>query len=310
MLKRNIPLSNLSNIKIGGPAAYFSEFSSKEDLIEILSDWREINPEMDKIIVLGDGTNILFNDKGHDGLVLKNSIDFIDRSDNLIEVGSGTKFSKLLDFCVENSLSGLEWAGGLPGTVGGAVRGNAGAYGGETKDNVLSVISLDIKTLQEKTRLNPQCKFGYRDSIFKSGGIYEIILSAKIGLKRGGADEIIKSIDERKNHRQEKHPLDLPNLGSTFKNIPLDFISEDLKEKYKNSIKKDPFPIFPSTKLLAVVGLGGKTIGGAKFSEKHPNFIVNFNNAKSSDVRCLIDFAKAEVLSKFGVKLEEEILVL
>lgn len=310
MLKRNIPLSDYSNIKIGGKAAYFSEFTSKENLIEILLQWREINPEMDKIIVLGNGTNILFNDNGFDGLVLKNSVDFIKRDGNIVEVGSGTEFSRLLDFCVENLLTGLEWAGGLPGTIGGAVRGNAGAFGGETRDNITEVVSLNIQTLQTKVRSRADCKFGYRDSIFKSGEISEVIISAKFNLNEGTAQEIKKYIYEKKQHREEKHPLDLPNLGSTFKNILLEDVPGEMKEKYKNSIKKDPFPIFPSTKLLALAGLAGKVIGGAKFSEKHPNFIVNFNHAKAGDVVALIDFAKQEVLSKFGVRLEEEIQVL
>lgn len=295
-------------MKIGGPASYFSEFYTKEDLIQILSEWESTPSKMDKILVLGDGTNILFNDAGYDGLVIKDSLDFIKHEGDVLTVGAGTDFSKLLDYCIENSLSGLEWAGGLPGSVGGAVRGNAGAYGGETKDNLIEVESIDIKSSKEIKRTANECKFGYRDSIYKQEG-KEIILSAKFQLKKGNKENIEKEIDEKKNHRKERHPLEYPNLGSTFKNTPLELVSEEIKEKYKDSIKNDPFPIFPTTKLLALAGIAGKTIGGAKFSEKHPNFIVNFNNAKSEDVLALIDFAKKEIMSKFNIPITEEILI-
>lgn len=308
MLQRNVPLSSFSNMKIGGPASYFSEFSTKEDLIQILSEWESIPSKMDKILVLGEGTNILFNDAGYDGLVIKNSLDFIKQEGEVLTVGAGTAFSRLLDYCIENSLSGLEWAGGLPGSVGGAIRGNAGAYGGETKDNLTQVESIDIKSLEEIKRNVDECKFGYRDSIYKQEG-KEIILSAKFHLKEGNKENIEREINERKKHRQEKHPLEFPNLGSTFKNTPLELVPQVLKEKYKDSIKNDPFPIFPTTKLLALAGIAGKTIGGAKFSEKHPNFIVNINNAKSEDVIALINFAKKEIMSQFNIPITEEILI-
>lgn len=295
-------------MKIGGPASYFADVSTKEELVSVLSDWKSINDKMDKILVLGSGTNILFNDSGFDGLVIKDSIDFIEREGEVLIVGAGVVFSKLLDYCIENSLSGLEWAGGLPGTIGGAIRGNAGAYGGETKDSILEVESLDLSSLEEIKRNNEECKFGYRDSVYKLEN-REIVVSAKFKLTIGDREQIQNSINDKKNDRINKHPLEFPNLGSTFKNTPLDLVPAEIKDKYKDSIKQDPFPIFPTTKLLAIAGIAGKTIGGAKFSEKHPNFIVNFNSAKSSNVISLIEFAKKEIMSKFGIPLQEEILI-
>lgn len=295
-------------MKIGGPASYFADVSTKDELLQVLLDWQGITTKMDKILILGDGTNILFSDGEFDGLIIKNSIDFIERNGFKIKVGAGTRFSKLLDYCVENNLSGLEWAGGLPGTVGGAIRGNAGAYGGETKDSIVSVESVDIKSSDLIIRNKDECEFGYRTSIYKNK-VQEAIVAGEFLLKEGRREEIEDLINERKRHREEKHPLEYPNLGSTFKNVPLDQIPEELKEKYKDSIKKDPFPIFPTTKLLAIAGIGGKTMRGAKFSEKHPNFIVNFNHAKSEDVKQLIDFAKEEIKSKFAVSIEEEVLI-
>ncbi len=314
---RNIPLKKHSNYKIGGPADYFYEFKSKEELIEALREWKEIEPDNSNILILGKGTNILFSDAGFRGLVLKDDLLLLLRSVNIVTVGSGTLLSELVNFCSQNSLSGLEWAGGLPGTVGGAVRGNAGAFGGETKDNCLEVESLGIETLKTKTRNNKECKFGYRQSVFKSvdrhrpGGALprrEIILSAKFRLTKGNREEIKKKTQEKIDYRIDRHPLDLPNIGSTFKNIPIQQVPKKVRREFKDSIKDDPFPILPSAKLLATAGLKGKIVGGAKISEKHPNFIVNFNNARASDVLALIEIAKKQIKDKYDIALEEEIM--
>ena len=304
---------------IGGPADYFYEFKSKEELTNALNRWKEIEPNNKNILILGKGTNILFSDDGYRGLVLKDEISFIKREREVITAGSGVLMSDLLDFCTQNSLSGFEWAGGLPGTVGGAVRGNAGAFGGEIKDSVWQVESLDPKTLKTKTRNNSQCQFGYRQSTFKNGEGHrpggalprrEIILSAKFRLKKGNQGEIKNKTQEKIDYRIDRHPLDLPNIGSTFKNIPIAFVPKKVKEEFADSIKNDPFPILPAAKLLAAAGLKGRIVGGAKISEKHPNFIVNFNNAKAEDVKDLIEIAKKEIKEKFEVSLEEEILVM
>lgn len=309
MLTQNTPLKKYSNYKIGGPASYFCEFKSKEDLISALSEFAKISVD-GKVFVLGKGTNVLFSDDGFDGLVLKNNLSFIEREGLTITVGSGTLMDDLVLYCSQNSLSGLEWAGGLPGTVGGAVRGNAGAFMGETKDNVVSVESLNIKTLQIKNRTEKDCLFDYRQSIFKNGeGKDEIILSIKIKLKKGNSEQIKKLTQEKIDHRIDRHPLDLPNIGSTFKNVSVEEVSPEVRLEFEKSIKKDPFPVIPAAKLIVSAGLIGKKIGGAQVSLKHPNFIVNFDNAKAQDVLKLISLVKSEVRGKFGVTLEEEIMV-
>ena len=310
IFQKNIPLKKYSNYKIGGPASFFVEFNSAEKLKEILLNWREINGNMDNIFILGEGTNILFNDSGFEGLVIKNNLVFLKKEKNLIDVGSGTGFSKVIEYYAQVGLSGLEWAGGLPGTVGAAVRGNAGAFGGETKDIVLEVESLNIKTLKIKKRNNADCNFSYRDSIFKSGeGKNEIILSAKFKFKKGILKEIKKNTQEKIDYRIERHPLDLPNIGSIFKNVPVRITQQGIREVFKNNIKNDPFPVIPAAKFLAGSGISGRMIGGAKISEKQPNYIVNFKNAKAEDVKKLITFAKKKVWDKYGVSLEEEITI-
>lgn len=228
-----------------------------------------------------------------------------------MESGSGTSFKELVDFCIENSLSGLEWAGGLPGTVGGATRGNAGAFKGETKDNVLSVDSIDLITLKNRVRSGKECNFGYRTSVFKDEeGEKEMVVSVVFELKLGEPEEIRSATYEKISYRNDRHPLEYPNIGSTFKNIPFGSIPDGLKEEFKMYVKDDPFPIVPVAKLLALSGLKGEKIGGAQISEKHPNFIVNIGNASSEDVRSLIQTAKDAIKKNYLIDLEEEIYYL
>lgn len=307
--QKNVLLANYNNYKIGGPARLFVEVGSVDELKEILP-----STQNERMFVLGSGTNILISDEGFDGLVIHNKIEGILRlrsgQDNL-EVGSGVLVKDLLNFCIENSLSGLEWAGGLPGTVGGAVRGNAGAFKGETKDSVLEVKSLNLKSLKENTRTNKQCNFEYRNSIFKEGvGKEEFITSVVFNLKPGNKNEIQKQILEKIDYRNLKHPMDYPNIGSTFKNIPLDSLSSDLQKEFAQIVKSDPFPVVPTTKLLALCGLKGKKVGGAMISEKHPNFIVNIDDATSKDVKVLVEIAKEAIYKNYKINLEEEIIYL
>jgi UDP-N-acetylmuramate dehydrogenase len=242
-------------------------------------------------------------------LVIHNKIEGIEKEgDNLI-VGSGTMVSDFLEFCIENSLSGLEWAGGLPGTIGGAARGNAGAFKGEIKDSVVEVRSLDIKNLEEKRRLNIECDFDYRNSIFKSGaGAGEFITHVVLSLEDGDEKEINEKILQKIDYRNNRHPMDYPSIGSTFKNIPLNSLSPQLQKEFAFFVKTDPFPVVPTTKLLALALLKGRRVGGAMISDRHPNFIVNVDNATAGDVKALIQIARDAIKAKYNIELEEEIM--
>jgi UDP-N-acetylmuramate dehydrogenase len=314
MIQKNILLKDYSNYKIGGLAAYFLKVSSKEDFINGIKEWREISKdfslEQKLIHILSAASNILIDDGGVNGLVIHNNIKTIERKEDLVIAGSGLLVSDFLDFCMENSLSGFEWAGGLPGSIGGAVRGNAGAFGGETKDLVVEVKSIDLGTLEEVSRVNKDCKFGYRISIFKTEKQNEFILSATFKLALGRKEKIKKLISEKIDYRRQKHPMDFPSIGSTFKNIPVETLSDEKKAQLKDYIKNDPMPVVPVAKLLYLAGLKGKRIGNAQVSEKHPNFIVNLGNASSKDVRELINLIKETVEQKFNISLEEEIVYL
>ncbi len=185
MFQENVPLKHHSNYKIGGPTKYFFEAKSVEEIIEAVKYARKIKT---RIFVLGGGTNILFHDNGFGGLILKQNIQFIDKikSAAFLRVGAGVSLGKIIEESAERGLSGLEWAAGIPGTIGGAIRGNAGAFGGEIKDVIKEVISLDISGSRPKIikRNNQDCKFNYRSSIFKSNRVKEIIIKAMIILRR------------------------------------------------------------------------------------------------------------------------------
>lgn len=314
MIQKDVPLKEYTSFKIGGNAKYFLEVSAKEELISGLKEWKKIStdfPEEEKrIFVLGGGSNLLVSDNGFAGLVIHPNINFINNTDNIVTVGCGVLIPDFINFCIDNSLSGFEWAGGLPGTIGGAVRGNAGAFGGETKDSVFEVESLDIDTFEIKKRKNAQCDFDYRDSIFKTGeGKNEIILSVSFNFKTGNREEIKKTVEEKMDYRKTKHPLVYPSAGSVFKNVPVEKISSSVLEEFESHIKKDPFPVIPVATILSSVNLKGKKIGGAQISENHPNFIVNVENATSQDVKDLISLEQKTVKEKYGIGLEPEIML-
>ncbi len=305
MFRENVLLSEFSSYKIGGPARYFFEAKTAKELKEAVKEAREKNLEF---LVLGGGTNFLIGDEGFPGLVLKPSIDFMEIAGEEISVGAGTSMSDLVAFSAERGLSGLEWAGGLPGTVGGAIRGNAGAFGGEIKDSIKKVSSLDISTLEEIERNASDCDFGYRQSVFKNQLDREIVISAVFDLAKGDSEKIKTSINEKIFYRRERHPMEHPNAGSIFKNVDIRKITGDQITRFEKSIKTDPFPVIPAAFIISEAGLKGLTNGGAMVSPKHPNFIVNVSNARSSDVKNLINLVKIEVKNKFGIDLEEEII--
>jgi len=159
------------------------------------------------------------------------------------------------------------------------------------------------------TRVNKECRFCYRDSIFKNAAKDEIIWEIGLRLKPGNKKEIQSAIEDKIKYRLERHPMDYPNVGSIFKNVDVEIVPKTLREKFKAKIKIDPIPVLPTAILLAEAGLKGVSRGGAMISPKHPNFIVNTLNASSKDVKILIYLVKYTIKEKFGIKLEEEIMI-
>jgi len=314
MIKENILLKPYTNYQIGGPARFFSETSNLDELKDDLAKWQimslNLSAEEKKVFILGAGMNVLFNDDGFNGLVIRYKNNKIELLDNYqVKAGSNTTINELNDFLINHSLSGFEWAGGLPGTVGGAVFGNAGAFGGETKDQVKEVLSLDLQTLENKNRNNASCGFGYRTSTFKEKlAQKELILEVIFQLKTGKKEEIKKAVEEKIAYRKERQPLDLPSAGSTFKNVPVESVSEEIKNKFNDKIKNDPFPVIPAAVFLADADLKGLKVGDAQVSLKHPNFLVNIGKATASDVKELIKKVQVKVYEKYGVNLETELI--
>jgi len=252
--KRNVLLKNHTTFQIGGPAKYFFVTKTKEELISAIKKAKKIKLPF---FILGGGSNILVSDKGFNGLVIK--------------------FGQPLSSYVSK---GLEWAVGIPGTVQGAVCGNAGAFKKSMKDVVERVEVFDTETGKVKIFKNKDCWFSYRNSIFRKKKNL-IILLVKIASKKSNTKKIKQYLD----YRKKTQPLNLPSAGSVFKN-PSGFSAGELIEK---------------------CNLKGKKIGNVKISEKHANFIVNLGDGKAKDVKKLIKIIKNKVKNKFGVVLKEEI---
>lgn len=302
-VQENILLKDYTTFKIGGPAEYFLLAKTKEEILNAIKVAKDLKIP---IFIMGGGSNLLVLDNGVKGLVVKNqeSIPIALRPNNVVEAPAGAVLEKVVDFSIENYLKGLEWSGGLPGTFGGAIRGNAGAFGGEIKDSIFEVQALDNKFNLRKLS-NHECQFSYRSSIFKEKNW--VVLAGSVRLQEGNKEELRKIADSRINYRNEKHPLEYPNAGSVFKNVNLELVPIEVQPLFLDKVKKDPFPIVPAAWFIIGTGLVGKKIGQAQISEKHSNYIVNLERAKASDVLELIDLIKKEVKMAYGINLETEI---
>lgn len=299
-IKSNIVLAPYTTFKIGGPAKYFFVAKNKEQLIEVIK-WAQ-EKEV-PFFVLGGGSNALVSDEGFDGLAIKVQNSKFQIQDSRIYAGAGVLLAKLVIESVKAGLTGLEWAAGIPGTIGGAICGNAGAFDHYISETVVNVEVLEINNnLTIKQFNNKECRFSYRDSIFKHEPL--IILSAILKLNEGNREKSQKIIRQYLKKRKQEVPGQ-PSAGCVFKNI--------LIERLGLAIKK----IIPSEKikggkissgyLVDQCGLKGRQIGQAKISEKHANFIINLGKAKARDVIALIKLCKSKVGNKFGIELEEEI---
>lgn len=301
-MEKNIKLSQFSNYKTGGEVDFFIKVATLNEVKSALG-WAKANNQ--KIFTLGGGTNILFPDDGFRGVVIKINNNRYQFDGTKLTADAGAMMPYLVSAAIREELTGLEWAGGLPGTIGGAVRGNAGCFGGEIKDIVESITAIDYGGRVIKFN-NQECRFAYRYSRFKDENL--IVAEAVLNLKKDLAREKIAEIAQSHiNYRIEKQPLDWPNCGSVFKNVVVEKAPQWVREKFKGVIKTDPFPLIPTAALIHEAGLKGHTIGGAQVSEKHPNFIINLGTATSADILAVLNFVKSEINNKFGVDLEVEI---
>lgn len=305
-MKKNVELSDYSTFKIGGKARYLIKVGSKKELEEIIE--KALKEKM-PFFVLGGGSNTLISDKGFDGLaiIFKNEKpDILLKKEEIIEVES----SALLSFLVNrlDSFTGLEWAVGIPGTLGGAINGNAGAFGQSISDCVERVEVLDVsKGRPEKKEFEKKdCQFDYRSSVFKNNPQL-IILSADLKLKKDDKQKIKERIKENKEKRRVQ-PQGF-SLGSVFKNYYGELDKTIIKKYPQLKQFQDKNGFVSAGFLIEECGLKGMRIGDAEISPQHANFIINLGKAKSENVLKLISLIKKEVKKKFLIDLEEEIQI-
>jgi len=280
----NEEMSKHTSFKIGGQAECYIKINKIEELLELLEISRK---HQIPLTIIGNGTNILVKDNGIKGIVAKINIKKIEVSEEkaIVTVGSGNTLAEIAQVLKNNDLAGFEELSGIPGTIGGAIRMNAGAHGKEIKDVIISATAIDYNgNIREFTK--EEMKLEYRNSIFSREKY--IIISAKLQLTKGIKEEISAKMLEYANWRKEKQPLEYPNAGSTFKR------GEG----------------FITAALIDQCGLKGYTVGGAQISTKHAGFIINTGNAKAKDVLELVEIAKKEVLQKFGKEIQLEIEIL
>ena len=279
-------MKNHTSFKIGGNADLFVSVVNEDELKQALNYAKLKNYP---ITIIGNGSNLLVSDSGIRGLVIKIDIQYLNiqgnKNDIEVRVGSGNKMMALGIQLKENEISGFEELSGIPGTIGGAVFMNAGAYGKEMKDIVISTKCMN-KDCEIFELSNEEQNFEYRASIFNQKEY--IILETKLKLQKGNRENIGQKMKEYLNKRKEKQPLEYPSAGSTFKR--------------KEGII--------TAKLIDECGLKGYKIGGAMVSEKHAGFIVNTGDATAKDVLDLIKYVKDKVFKKYGVEIEEEIKVI
>ena len=256
-IKENEDMSKYTSFKAGGKARFLIKANQIQDIKDAIKITKEQNIPF---LVIGNGSNILFKDGLYNGIIIKVELNKLEINKDKATVSAGVKNAVLAQKLLENELSGFEFAAGIPGTIGGAIRMNAGAYGGEIKDILEEVTYLDYSTLEEKTITNKECDFEYRHSVFCNNK--NIILSATFNFNKDEKINIQEKMNLYAKSRKDNQPLEYPSAGSTFKR------GED----------------FITAKLIDECGLKGYTIGGAQVSEKHAGFIINKDKATSKDI--------------------------
>lgn len=280
-LQKNVSLKNYTTFQIGGKAKYFTSVRSKDELIGAVLAAKKMRLPF---FILGLGSNLLVSDEGFKGLVIGMRNGGYKIKNKKIEAGAGTPLSLLANAAFLNSLTGLEWAVGIPGNLGGAIFGNTGAFGQSMKNIVEKVEILDAKNMEFKVYPSGKCMFDNRDSVFKKNKNL-IIVSAVLKFRSATKKKIKAKMKECLEHKIKTQPLNYPSAGSVFKNPGKKF----------------------AAKLIEGCNLKGKKSGQAEISAKHANFILNLGGARAGDVKKLINLAKKCVKDKFKVNLEEEI---
>lgn len=279
-IKEHVDMRKYTTYKAGGKAKLMVFPKNIDQLIKLLTYIKKNNI---KYKVLGNGSNVVFSDSLYDGIIIKlDEFNALEINDNVINVGAGYSLTKLALKCARLGLAGLEFAAGIPGSIGGAVFMNAGAYKSDM-GYIVKEVKVLTPDLEIKTLSNKEMDFHYRTSFLQQNPGY-ICLEATIVLQKGNRDLILEVINDRKRRRIEAQPLEFPSAGSVFRNPEGDYAGRIIEE----------------------IGYKGKRIGDAKVSDKHANFIINVGNAKGDDIKKLILEIKEEVMKKYGIELKIE----
>ncbi|MEA1963312.1 MAG: UDP-N-acetylmuramate dehydrogenase [Patescibacteria group bacterium] len=304
-IKKNYPLAGLTTFKIGGPAEYFIEINKKEELKEAF-DWaKEKNIQTN---ILGGGSNVLISDQGVKGLVVLIKNEKLSVNGERMAVGAGVSLAKVLSRAISCGLSGLEWSNGIPrATIGGSIRGNGEAFSCSMSDIVETIEAFDVKNNRFEILSRNKCSFGYRKSIFSASNNF-IIWEAVLKMLRKDKKQIEEIVEKNLKFRLSKYP-NLPSAGSVFKNLDPEKIKKKnslfFNREIKNKIGRQG--LVGAGLIIDLLGLKGKTIGGAKISLEHANHIVNTGRATADDVAQLISLIKTRARDNFKIDLYEEI---
>jgi UDP-N-acetylmuramate dehydrogenase len=286
-VQNDIVLAPFTSFGIGGVARYFFMARTPTDIVRAARAARQAKL---KFFVLGGGSNILFDDAGYTGLVIKDETDKFRLKGEVVSALSGALVDKMVDATVEAGLGGMEYAAGIRGTIGGAVYGNAGAFGHAINEILKSAV---IYTGDDKIEIVDidYFQFEYRKSRLSESG--DIVLSVKLQMHHEDKKRLTEIVNERRRFRKERHPVGLGSAGSVFKNI--------------RSLE-DPSDVIPAGKLLEDAGVRGLSVGQAAVFEKHCNIVVNRGQATSADVKKLVQMMGDAVIEKFGMDLQREIM--
>lgn len=303
-IREHVPLAPLTTFKIGGPARYFAEVRTEDEVREAL---RESQKRRVPFLVLAGGSNVLVPDEGLEAFVVhitSGNFTFVGR---VLSADAGCNLLSLIRAAGERGLGGWEHLAGIPGSIGGAVRGNAGAFGVEIKDVLTNVQALHVETGEMRAFENAACSFAYRNSFFKQHQEW-LITRVFLTLSPIEPSESARLIEETIRERERRHLQDVQAAGSYFMNPVASESVQTMFEKEKGIQSREGR--VPAGWLIEKAGMKGASVGGAQASEQHPNYLVNTGNATAKDVRELAERIKEAVRERFSITLEEEAVVL
>ncbi|MBI1957541.1 MAG: UDP-N-acetylmuramate dehydrogenase [Candidatus Niyogibacteria bacterium] len=303
-IREHVELRPHTVFKIGGRARYFCEARTLEDLRDAVHFAREKGL---RFFLLGAGSNMLVSDRGFDGLAIKMGLAHCSINGARVEADAGVSMARLTAETIRAGLAGFEWAIGIPGTIGGSVRGNAGCYGTEMKDVLHSVSVFDSEADRIRIFSPRECNFGYRDSIFKKRPSW-IVVSAIVHLEPGDPARSQKLVAEFSERRSRTQDIGSRCAGCMFKNVPWGAVDKSsLTKKIPELQKFSRDPVIPAAFLIDRLDLKGIKIRGVAISTRHANYFVNVDNSTAEDVMALVSLVKDRVRRSYGILLDEEV---